>query len=142
MQDPHHRPAAPRRPPRRPPRRRAGIRHLLDATGYALQGFRRLTRETATRHELLGGALAVALLLWAGASLMQWIAFLCLFCALLAAEALNTAIEVLVDHLSPEWSQMAKDAKDLGSLAVGLLVVANVGFVGAVIGRAVFFNGA
>lgn len=135
MQEPHNQPAA----PRRPPRQRAGFRHLLDATGYAIQGFRRLTRETATRHELIGGALAVALLLWAGVSLMQWIAFLCLFCALLAAEALNTAIEILVDHLSPEWSQMAKDAKDLGSLAVALLVIGNVGYVGAVIAKVLFF---
>ena len=37
---------------------------------------------------------------------------------LIAVEALNTALEVLVDHLSPGWSQFAKDAKDLGSLAV------------------------
>ena len=32
------------------------------------------------------------------------------------------AIEVLVDHLSPGWSQFAKDAKDLGSLAVACTI--------------------
>lgn len=128
--------------PQRPPRPRSGPLHLLDATRYALQGFRRLIQETATRHELIGGAIAVALLLWAGASGMQWLAFFALFCALLAAEALNTAIEILVNHLSPEWSQMAKDAKDLGSLAVGFMVLANVGFVGAVVIGAAFFNAA
>lgn len=44
---------------------------------------------------------------------------------LIAVEALNTAIEVLVDHLSPGWSQFAKDAKDLGSLActIGALLL-------------------
>jgi diacylglycerol kinase (ATP) len=40
-----------------------------------------------------------------------------------ALEALNTAIECLVDHLTQDWAVFARDAKDLGSLAVmcGLL---------------------
>jgi diacylglycerol kinase (ATP) len=41
---------------------------------------------------------------------------------LIAVEALNTALEVLVDHLSPGWSQFAKEAKDLGSLAVACVI--------------------
>jgi diacylglycerol kinase (ATP) len=52
-----------------------------------------------------------------------------LLALVLAVEALNTAIEVLTDHISPEWSQMAKDAKDLGSLAVGLLLLIATSFV-------------
>ena len=56
---------------------------------------------------------------------MQIGAFSILFLLLLAIEALNTAIEVLTDLVSPEWSQQAKHAKDLGSLAVALLIGAN-----------------
>ena len=41
---------------------------------------------------------------------------------LIAVEALNTAIEVLVDQLSPGWSAWAKEAKDLGSLAVACVI--------------------
>ena len=41
---------------------------------------------------------------------------------LIAVEALNTALEVLVDHLSPGWSAWAKEAKDLGSLAVACTI--------------------
>ncbi len=37
-------------------------------------------------------------------------------------EALNTALEEVVDHLSPGWSQFAKNAKDLGSLAVACAI--------------------
>lgn len=48
-------------------------------------------------------------------------------------EAINTALEDLADHLSPEWSQMAKNVKDLGSLAVGLMLLATGGFVAAVL---------
>ncbi len=73
------------------------------------------------------------MLLVSGASAGHFLGFLILFCAMLAAEALNTAIEALVDHLSPEWSQMAKDAKDLGSLAVALLILANIAYLAAVL---------
>ena len=41
---------------------------------------------------------------------------------LIAVEALNTALEELVDHLSPGWSEFAKHAKDLGSLAVACTI--------------------
>jgi len=42
----------------------------------------------------------------------------------LAVEALNTAIEEIVDHVSPEWSLAAKHAKDMGSFAVMALLFA------------------
>ena len=56
-----------------------------------------------------------------------------LFALVLAVEALNTAVEELTDRLSPEWSCMARDAKDLGSLAVGLMLLVWSGFVLAVL---------
>ena len=37
---------------------------------------------------------------------------------LLTVELLNTAIEAVVDLAAPEWSRLAKKAKDLGSAAV------------------------
>lgn len=102
---------------------REGLMHLVDAAGYSLHGLRRLLRETAARQEVVAGALGVLALLLRGASVGQVLGFGMLILALLAIEALNTAVEVVVDHLSPGWSEMAKDAKDLGSLAVGLVAV-------------------
>lgn len=111
---------------------RPGLGHLIDATGYSLAGMGRLLRETAARQEMLLGAIALGLLALFGASVAQFLSFGVLFALLLAIEALNTAIEVLTDRISPEWSQAAKEAKDLGSFAVGLMVLCNVGFVAAV----------
>lgn len=108
---------------------RRGLMHVVDATRYSLAGFRRLMGETAARQELAFGAGGLAALVWAGATGAELGIFVLLFLILLAIEAINTAIEVLVDHLSPEWSQMAKDAKDLGSLAVGLVLAGMLGFV-------------
>lgn len=104
-----------------PPRK--GVMHLVDAAGYSLQGMRRLLRESAARQEVLAGVLGAAALGLRGASIGQIIGFGMLILALLAVEALNTALEEVVDHLSPGWSEMAKNAKDLGSLAVGLVVL-------------------
>jgi len=111
---------------------RPGLGHLIDATGYSIAGMRRLLGETAARQELAMGAVLTGLLWLVGASWGQLLGYLVLFCLMLAIEALNTAIEVLTDQISPDWSKMAKDAKDLGSLAVGLMVLCNLGYVAAV----------
>ena len=114
------------------PRRITGGRHLLAAGGYSASGLRRLWAETAFRHELLGGAAGFALLALVGVGALKIVVFAVLILILIAVEALNTAIEELTDRVSPEWSQAAKNAKDLGSLAVGLLVLCNIGFVASV----------
>jgi diacylglycerol kinase (ATP) len=105
----------------RPPRK-SGLSHLLAAAGYSLAGFRRLSGESAFRQEavLILGLLVLFLVI--GASLPEIAGLLALGLLLIAVEALNTALEVLVDHLSPGWSQFAKDAKDLGSLAVACAI--------------------
>lgn len=51
----------------------------------------------------------------------------------LATEALNTALEEVVDLMSPGWSQFARDAKDLGSFAVKCMLAAAGLYVAAVL---------
>lgn len=114
-----------------PPRR--GLLHAIDAARYSGAGFVRLLAETAARLELLAAGVVAVAYLWIGAALWHWLVTGFLLALVLAVEALNTAIEVLCDHISPEWSRMAKDAKDLGSLAVGLLLLVAGGFVGLVL---------
>ena len=50
-----------------------------------------------------------------------------------ATEALNTAIEEIVDRVSPEISEMGKHSKDLGSFAVFCLITANAGYAAYVV---------
>lgn len=112
------------------PKRITGIRHVFAATGYSLGGARRMWAEAAFRHILVAFGLCLALLIGIGASWGQFSVFLILFLALVAVEALNTAIECIVDHLAPHWQEFARDAKDLGSLATMCMVVANGVFLG------------
>ena len=51
-------------------------------------------------------------------SLAWWLALVGSLLALIVVELLNTAIEKLSDHVTPEHSQAIKVVKDLGSAAV------------------------
>lgn len=106
------------------PSRKTGIAHFFAAASYSAAGLKRLSRESAFRQEAGIGVLALVALWFFGAELGEVVIFAALLLVLIAVEALNTALEVLVDHLSPEWSQFAKDAKDLGSLAVACVISA------------------
>jgi diacylglycerol kinase (ATP) len=107
------------------PSPKTGVAHLIASTGYSLAGLKRLWREASFRQEILGGGAGFLALLLAGASLQSIAVFVMLWLALLTVEALNTAIEVIVDHLSPEWSEFGKHAKDIGSAAVMMMIAVN-----------------
>lgn len=72
---------------------------------------------------MLGLVVVPLLLAVFGATLLHYLVFLGLALLVVALEALNTALECVVDHLTQDWAEFARDAKDLGSLAVlcGLL---------------------
>ena len=103
-----------------------GFRHLIAAGGYSLQGFLRLLKEEAFRHELIGFALGLVVFFLAGASPVQFMIFVILMLCLFGVEALNTAIEEIIDRVSPERSLEGKHAKDLGSFATFCLISCNV----------------
>jgi len=123
--------------PREKPARITGIAHVFAAAGYSVGGVRRLWQETAFRHIMLGLPVCVVVLALCDASLMEYTALFILFFGLVAVEALNTAIECIVDHLAPRWAEFARDAKDLGSLATMCLLLANGVFLASVVIRAV-----
>ena len=106
------------------PPRKTGIAHFFAAASYSAGGARRLWREAAFRQEVAALAALVVLFLIVGASAGEVLGLLLLALLVLAVEALNTAIEELVDHISPGWSEFAKHAKDMGSFAVMCALVA------------------
>lgn len=115
------------------PPRVTGVNHFFAAAGYSGAGLRRLWAEAAFRHEGLAAVAALCLLAFVRATAAEFAGFAVLALLLVATEALNTALECIVDHLSPDWSEFARDAKDLGSLAVMCLLIANGMFLGAVV---------
>jgi len=105
--------------------KRAGLSHLWAAAGYSTGGLTRLMKEAAVRQELLAGAgLAAAYAIMDVTAAIR-LAAAVLFLLLVAMEAVNTAIEEIIDRISPEVSDTGKHAKDLGSRAVFCLISAN-----------------
>ena len=108
-----------------PHKGKTGLRRLINATRYSLAGIAEAARhEDAFRQELLLAAVLVPLGLWLGHSGIER-ALLCGSVLLvLVVELLNSAVEATVDRISLENHQLAKRAKDLGSAAVMLALVA------------------
>lgn len=67
-------------------------------------------------------------------SQMEWIAVVIVIGAVLAAEAVNSALEALADFVSPEYSEAIKRTKDLAAGAVLLMAIA-----AAIVGGIIFF---
>lgn len=107
------------------PDKEVGIAHVFAAARYSLGGVKRLWGETAFRHETLAFALITGMFLLAGAPLWGFVGAVLLYLLTVSIEALNTAVEEITDHASPNYSEMAKHAKDLGSFAVFCLLLAN-----------------
>lgn len=112
-----------------PEDKKHGFAHLIAAGGYSAAGLRRALQESAFRHEILFFAAALALFVWVGATLAEFLGLTVIFLIMFGFEALNTAIEELVDRVSPEVSRTGKHAKDLGSFAVFCTLVAAVLYV-------------
>jgi diacylglycerol kinase (ATP) len=120
-------------------KKESGLRRIFLATRYSGQGMLRLWREQAFRHEVIAFAAGLLLFAAVGAGVGDYLVFLVLMLVLFAVEALNTAIEELVDRISPEISQVGRHAKDLGSFAVFCLLTANGLFALYVVVRALMF---
>jgi len=121
-------------------RKKTGAARIFAAAGYSLAGFRRLMQEPAFRQELVVGVIVLIGLALIQAPAHHILGATLLLLALLATEALNTAIEYVVDHLSPEISDFARHAKDIGSFAVFCMLCANALFIGYILIQAVIYS--
>lgn len=104
--------------PDKPPKPVRGIRHIFAATRYSAAGLTCLLTQSAFRLELCGAVGLFALFGLIGAQANQFLVLTLLVLLVFCVEALNTAIEMIVDELSPHRSEFARKTKDLGSFAV------------------------
>lgn len=109
------------------------LRARASAFAYAGRGLAVLVRQPNAQIHLVAAVLVVVAGLVLGVSARDWIVLVFAIALVLAAEAINTALERVVDLASPDWSPLARDAKDVA--AAGVLICA-IG--AAVIGFLVF----
>lgn len=100
------------------------INRIISATKNSVDGILVLIKEPAARQELIYGVAALLVLIVLGSELYHLLIFTVLLLIIMAVETLNTAIEHVVDRVSPEISDFGKKVKDLGSAAVSFVLLA------------------
>lgn len=101
-----------------------GLRRLWNALGYSRDGLIAAWRnEAAFREEILLAAIAIPLAFYLGKSSVDRALMIGSVLLILIVEILNSAVEAVVDKASPEKSELAKRAKDMGSAAVLLSLI-------------------
>ncbi len=100
------------------PDRPARAASRLASFGHALRGLRVLVSQPNARIHCVVAVAVMTLGGWLGVSAMEWVALVLAMALVMGAEALNTALEYVVDLASPEWHTLARDAKDVAAAAV------------------------
>jgi diacylglycerol kinase (ATP) len=104
----------------------------LRSFGHAFRGVGRLL---ATQHNAWIHSVATAAVFglagWLGLGRSEWVALLIAVALVWVAEAFNTAIEDLCDHVSPEHAPLIGHAKDVaaGGVLISALIAAVIGLL-------------
>jgi diacylglycerol kinase (ATP) len=110
-----------------PHKLRTGLTRVWHATGYSLQGLRAGWGETAFRQEALAALVLLPLAFWIGQGWVEVALLAGSVLLVMIVELLNTGIEAVVDRIGPEWHDLSKRAKDMGSAAVLLSLLLALG---------------
>jgi len=102
---------------------RRGLNRLIHAAGYSWAGLQAGWHEAAFRQEVLASIVMLPLSFWLGQSWVEIALLAGSVLLVMMVELLNTAIESVVDRVGPEWHDLSKRAKDMGSAAVLLAML-------------------
>jgi len=109
-------------------KRRTGLTRMAHAFRYSLAGLRAGWGETAFRQEALAALVMVPAAFWLGRTWVETSLLAASVVLVMVVELLNTGIETAIDRIGPEWHDLSKRAKDMGSAAVllSLLLCAGI----------------
>jgi diacylglycerol kinase (ATP) len=93
-------------------RRLLSFRYAFQGWWYVLR-----TQRNAWIHAIITLAV-LALAIWLRLARLEWAVLILIITAVWMAEFMNTALETLVNLVSPDYHPLAKIAKDVGSAAV------------------------
>ncbi len=101
-----------------PQKSRTGLNRVLHAAGYSIQGLVAGWQETAFRQEAIAALVMVPVAFWLGEDWVEVALLAGSVLLVMMVELLNTGIESAIDRIGPEWHDLSKRAKDMGSAAV------------------------
>ena len=110
-----------------------GLKRILNASGYSLDGLRAaFTGEAAFRQLVLLNVILVPLTFFLNVSRVEQAVLIAVCLLALIVELINSAIEAAIDRISLDRHPLSKNAKDMGS-AAQLVAMTMIGIVWAVI---------
>ena len=127
--------------PANPQKARTGLNRIWHATGYSLEGLRAGWGEKAFRQEAIAAMVLLPLSLWLGQSWVEVALLAGSVVIVMIVELLNTGIETAIDRIGPEWHDLSKRAKDIGSAAVLLALLLCLAIWGVAIFQRIFVHG-
>jgi diacylglycerol kinase (ATP) len=113
--------------PVNPQKLRKGLSRIWHAGTFSLAGLRAGWGETAFRQEALAAIILLPAAFWLGQGWVEIALLVASVVWVLVVELLNTAIESAIDRIGPEWHDLSKRAKDIGSAAVLLSLILSIG---------------
>ncbi len=107
----------------KPPQKKTGIRRIIAATKYSIDGLKLAAKtESAFKQELVASVFLLPLAIWLGENAIEQSLLIASVVMIMIVELLNTAVEAVVDRVSSDFHELSRQAKDLGSAAVFLSI--------------------
>ncbi|WP_137938233.1 diacylglycerol kinase [Chitinivorax sp. B] len=106
---------------------KTGIRRILNAASYSLDGLKAAyTGEAAFRQLTWMALVLVPLAFWLEVTRLEKALLIAVVLFSLVIELFNSAVEAAIDRISLERHELSKRAKDMGSAAqmIGLCIIA------------------
>ncbi|MBR1600857.1 MAG: diacylglycerol kinase [Alphaproteobacteria bacterium] len=96
-----------------------GLKRILKAFVYSYNGFLSAFKsEAAFRQDLAVFFVFSAIAIILNITILHKIIMISALLLILILELVNTAIETIIDRISPDYHELSKKAKDIGSLLV------------------------
>ena len=108
-------------------KQRRGLNRVIHALGYSLQGLQAAMHETAFKQEAYLAYALIPLSFFLGNNWVEISLLSGSVIFVLTVELLNTGLESAIDRVGPQWHDLSKRCKDLGSAAVLLSIVLCMG---------------
>jgi diacylglycerol kinase (ATP) len=101
-----------------PQKKRTGLNRLWHALGYSLSGLRAAWYEKAFRQEAVLAFFLIPVAFGLAETWVETALLVSTVVLVMVVELLNTGIESAIDRIGPEWHELSKRAKHMGSAAV------------------------
>jgi diacylglycerol kinase (ATP) len=104
-------------------KQRRGLSRVIHAFGYSLQGLQAGMHEPAFKQEAYLSFVLIPLSFYLGSNWVETALLSGSVVLVLIVELLNTGLESAIDRVGPQWHDLSKRCKDLGSAAVLLSIL-------------------